>query len=162
MTERTPGHGSLKRWVSALFCLGFLLLIAWLLPRTGAGIYNSTGWFLGATIMVPFFFAGLLGGLLAAAVYPDRSGVPHWYMVAFLIPFLLWDVLSQFIGPSGSLSNAVMEPFWLGVAASVVQVLRLVFSAPSHGKARNRFLLSVAVVAGIAVGFAMWFPALPE
>jgi len=105
------------------------------------------------------FLIGFAPGLWATSVFRERSGFRPWHPLLFLPALACWSVLSGYLGPGGSLTNAFAEPLYLGVVASALEIARLFLPRTS----RHRLVLwSAGITFLVAVGFVFFFPNLPE
>jgi hypothetical protein len=112
-----------------------------------------------ASTFLSVFFVGFTPGLWATIVFRDRSGIRPWHPLLFLPALACWSVLSEYLGPGGSLTNAFAEPLYLGVVASVLEIARLFLPRTNrHGLV----LWSAGITLLVAVSFVFFFPNLPE
>lgn len=118
--------------------------------------------FRGLLIFVPSYLLGLGIGVVLLLLFKRRSGVGLLQSLELLAPLVVWEILSEFVGPGGTLSNALAEPFYLGLVGSATQGLRLIAPGSTRRQIVWRFQLSVLLCVLVGVIFALSFPDLPE
>lgn len=77
-----------------------------------------------------------------------------------IVPFILWAILISINDFDKSLSNGVVEPFFLGCSIAITPIIRLVF-----GKRFNKWLVAGISLVGlclVALGLWLFVPGLPE
>jgi hypothetical protein len=116
----------------------------------------------GAIIILRLFAVGLAPGLLTSVVCWKRARIPIYYYLLLALPLIVWDVLSRFMGPGGSLANLVNEPLILGFGMSVILIARLVWPGSEPSEIRRRFLVSIALCIAVALAIVLFFPELTE
>lgn len=105
---------------------------------------------------------GCIPGICLLLLLRRRSGIRFLESLELFAPLIVWEILSEFVGPGGTLANALMEPFYLGLTVSASQGVRLLFPGGTHLQVRTRFHSSVVFCILVGVGFALLFPDLPE
>ena len=80
--------------------------------------------------------------------------------IVLVLPLTLWIILIVINGAGKSLTNAVIEPFWLGCSVPIAPLTRLII-----GKRVNQKLLAISllvILCLVATGLWMFVPCLPE
>jgi hypothetical protein len=120
-----------------------------------------------------FDILGFFGVLWVSFVLPAIIiCVPVWFFgkhrvswtlldySGLIVPFILWVILVRINDLDKSLSNAVVEPFFLGCSIAITSIIRLVI-----GKHCNKRLIAGMLLVGLClVAFGLWLfvPGLPE
>jgi hypothetical protein len=155
--KRPSNRATLLRGLWVIGVLAVIAAAALQLPRLTASAppLRAAGTFFS------MFLLGFVPGLWATLVFRERSGFRYWHPLLFLPSFACWSVLSEHMGPRGSLTNAFAEPLYLGVVASSLEIARLLF--PRRSSHRTLLLLCSAGMALLAaLSFVFFFPDLPE
>lgn len=115
-----------------------------------------------AQIILRMFLIGLLPGIVGLLIFRRRAGVRPRHAPLFVLPLLVWDFLSTRFGPGGSLTNAFAEPLWLGVSMSALLIVLIVYRSLKNPAGSGTFWAFLLLSCVVAVGFALFFPDLPE
>ena len=116
----------------------------------------------GWLIILPSYALGLAPGLAVLLFARRRSRVRALPSTLLIVPVVVWGILSSLVGPGGTLANALLEPFYLGLTVSAIQGLRLIAPGTTEEQSRARFLISVVLSVVVTLVYVFAFPDLPE
>lgn len=127
---------------------------------------------IGILLTLAMLFAFALAPLAAAyavyAICKRRFRPPKWLPLSYIdiaAPFvasLVWIITYELAHPAKSLSN-LFELFYAGLAFDILFTLRALRQYAKCAPSRNRdAVISLAVLAAIAILFCLFFPCLPE
>ena len=113
-------------------------------------------------IILSMYALGLIPALLMLSNAWCRKEVSVFVGVSFVLPLFCWEALRGRVGTPGSLTNAFIEPFLLGVATSTYFVLAVYAYRGRKMSVIGALVAFLAISSLTAVLFAFLFPALRE
>lgn len=119
----------------------------------------------GAWILFGSYVLGLLPGFMLFLAMRHRTRLARMWELLVFVPFAVWYLGSSHWGPPGTLANALVEPFALGVPVGLLHSARLLVKPLGSGSRSASVLylvVAVTLASTIALAYSVFFPDLPE